>query len=121
MRYRWAALAVVLTLALTPQLGKAQASSGTSKRPAVTLGQNFPNPFNPTTTLTFAVPAGTRPHVTLTVYDPLGRAVARPVDGVREAGEYAVPFSGAGLSSGVYFYTLLADGSVRTRKMMLLK
>jgi len=83
MRYRWAAL-LVLALALTPQLGKAQGSThGTSKRPAVTLGQNFPNPFNPETRIPFEIGCTDNPNqqfkVSLRVYNLLAQFVAVPV------------------------------------------
>jgi hypothetical protein len=83
------------------------------------LGQNYPNPFNPATQITFAVPE--LADVRLTVFDVLGREVATLVNDVRQAGTYRVAFDGAGLSSGVYYYTLRSGSLVETRRMLLLK
>ncbi|MCL5021590.1 MAG: endo-1,4-beta-xylanase, partial [Bacteroidetes bacterium] len=83
------------------------------------LGQNYPNPFNPTTMIHFALPSSG--HVTLRVYDILGRIVETLVDGVENAGEHSVSFNGAGLASGVYFYRLQAGDRFLQKKMMLIK
>lgn len=83
------------------------------------LDQNYPNPFNPTTTISFSVSqAG---FVTLKVYDILGNEISALVAGQLNAGEYKVGFSGAALSSGVYFYELRTQNSVATNKMILIK
>jgi uncharacterized lipoprotein YddW (UPF0748 family) len=83
------------------------------------LNQNYPNPFNPSTTIRFAVPQSGP--VSLRVYDLLGREVAVLVDGPLTPGFYAARFDGRGLSSGIYFYRLVASGFVETRKMQLIK
>ena len=83
------------------------------------LEQNFPNPFNPTTAITYAVPAAG--HVTLEVFDLLGRSVSVLVDGVAGAGEYTVQFDAANLPSGMYLYRLTAGEQTSIRKMTLLK
>ncbi|MBX2990981.1 MAG: S8 family peptidase [Bacteroidetes bacterium] len=86
---------------------------------AFILSQNYPNPFNPTTNIKYQIPNTN--HVTLKVFDLLGREVATLVDEVKTAGEYAVQFNTSGLASGVYFYRLSIPGSVATRKMMVVK
>jgi uncharacterized lipoprotein YddW (UPF0748 family) len=86
---------------------------------AFDLAQNYPNPFNPTTTIRFAVPQSGQ--VSLRVYDLLGREVAVLVDGPLTPGYYAARFDGHALSSGIYFYRLVASGFVETRKMQLIK
>lgn len=87
---------------------------------AYRLEQNYPNPFNPSTRIEYALPDAAT--VTLAVYDPLGREVARLVDGqAQAAGTYAYTWHAAGLSSGVYFYQLRAGAVVLTGKMLLLK
>lgn len=83
------------------------------------LSQNFPNPFNPTTSIKFNV--GERANVTLKVYDMLGREVATLVNEVKESGSYDVNFDAAKLSSGTYVYKLTAGNFVETKKMVLLK
>ena len=90
------------------------------REPFVTaLEQNFPNPFNPRTTIAFTL-AG-EGHVVLEVFDVGGKRVASLVDGVKGAGRHAIDFDGASLSSGIYFYRLNAGGIVQQRKMILLK
>ncbi len=78
-----------------------------------------PNPFNPTTTISFTHPeAG---NVLLTVYDVQGRVAATLIDGEISAGHHSVVFNGEGLASGVYFYKLIARDCNSTRKMILVK
>ena len=84
-----------------------------------TLSQNFPNPFNPTTTIRYSIPRNS--FVTLAVYDVLGRRVAQLVAKEEGAGSYDATLDGTGLASGVYFYRLAADGYTLTRKMILQK
>ena len=80
---------------------------------------NYPNPFNPSTRIVFALPA--QEHVRLEVYDLLGRRVALLVDEVRAAGHHAVDFDAGSLGNGVYLYRITAGGFNQTRKMMLMK
>jgi hypothetical protein len=87
----------------------------------ITLGQNFPNPFNPYTTITFSLPAGAPTFVSLRVYDVLGRVVATPIDGTLEGGNHAITVDGTSLSSGTYFYQLRTVGATFTRSMVLNK
>jgi hypothetical protein len=78
-----------------------------------------PNPFNPATTVRFALPqAGV---VKLEILDVSGRKVAVPVDGLREAGRHEVAFDGARLPSGVYFAKLSWEGNATVRKLVLMK
>lgn len=83
------------------------------------LDQNFPNPFNPTTTIRFAVPVSG--FVLLKVYDALGREVATLVNEFQTTGAYSVSFDASKLSSGIYFYSLKTQDYSQTKKMMLLK
>jgi hypothetical protein len=83
------------------------------------LEQNYPNPFNPSTRIGFSVPEDA--HTTLTVYDVLGREVARLVDGWTAAGNYYVSFQGNGLANGMYIYRLDSGTHRDTKRMMLLK
>ncbi len=68
------------------------------------LEQNFPNPFNPSTTISWQSPVGS--HQTLKVYDVLGNEVATLVDEYREAGRYEIAFDASQLASGIYLYKL---------------
>jgi len=83
------------------------------------LAQNFPNPFNPRTAIRYSIPK--RSNVTLTVYDILGNEVASLVDEEKDRGVYTVTFNASALASGIYFYTLRAEGFIQTKKMLLLK
>ena len=83
------------------------------------LMQNYPNPFNPSTYIEYKLPE--RTHVSLKVFDVLGREVATLVDEVQEAGSYRIRFENKEISSGVYFYVLRAGKFVDVKKMMLLK
>jgi WD40 repeat protein len=80
---------------------------------------NFPNPFNPETTITFTLPH-TVP-VSLKIYDISGREVENMVDGRRTAGRYEVRFNGSGLPSGLYIYRLRAGETVNEGKMLMVK
>ena len=83
------------------------------------LEQNYPNPFNPTTEIRYQTSEVS--HVSLKVYDLLGREVATLVDGVEETGYKAVRFNAGVLSSGVYLYQLKAGAFVASRKLLVLK
>lgn len=83
------------------------------------LYQNYPNPFNPGTKIKYDLPkAG---HVTIKVYDILGRKVETLINEEKPAGNYEVEFSGSNLSSGIYFYELQAGNYSSVKKMILIK
>ena len=99
---------------------EAPTASEPAELPAtLTLGGNYPNPFNPATTIEYALPA--TDHVRLAVYDMAGRTVSVLVDGVRIQGQHAVRFNAYGLPAGTYVYRLQAAGTTRIRKMTLVK
>jgi len=83
------------------------------------LSQNFPNPFNPSTSIEYYV--GEPGLVQLKVYNVLGVEVASIVNEQQNAGNYTVGFDAARLSSGVYFYSLSVNNFTQTRKMILEK
>lgn len=90
------------------------------KQPAdFRLEQNYPNPFNPVTSIEFAVPS--RTNVVLTVFNSLGREVAVLASGEYAPGNYKITWDAAGLSSGVYFYTMKAGNFMQTKKLLLVK
>lgn len=84
-----------------------------------TLGQSYPNPFNPQTTIPFALPKAAE--VTLTVFDLLGREVEVLVNGQLPAGTYTATFEAGDLSSGTYIYRLTTPQQTITKSMVLLK
>ncbi|MBK7380039.1 MAG: T9SS type A sorting domain-containing protein [Ignavibacteriales bacterium] len=83
------------------------------------LEQNFPNPFNPGTKISWQSPAGS--WQTLKIYDVLGNEIATLVNEYREAGSYEINFDASSFSSGVYYYQLKAGNFIETRKMILLR
>ncbi len=83
------------------------------------LEGNYPNPFNPTTAISYQLPAVS--FVNLTVYDVTGRQVAELVNGWRDAGVHEVTFDGSGYASGVYIYRLSAAEFELSGKMVLMK
>lgn len=83
------------------------------------LSQNYPNPFNPSTKIAFRI--SNFGFVVLTVFDVLGREVARLLNEDLQPGSYQARFDGSHLSSGVYLYQLRAGTFVETRKMVLTK
>jgi photosystem II stability/assembly factor-like uncharacterized protein len=83
------------------------------------LLQNFPNPFNPGTTIEYKISGKTR--VRIIVYDILGKEVSVIVDALQEPGEYSISFDAHELSSGVYFYKLIANSFTQTMKMVVAK
>lgn len=83
------------------------------------LHQNFPNPFNPSTTIEFEIP--TDSYVTLKVYDVLGNLIKTLAENEMSAGNYKYVFSAEGLSSGIYFYCLSNGNLSLNNKMILLR
>lgn len=86
---------------------------------AYNLAQNFPNPFNPSTKINFSIPKSG--FVTLKIYDLAGKEAASLVNERLTAGTYGVDFNAAGLTSGIYFYSLRTSDFSETKKMMLIK
>ncbi|HEX7071077.1 MAG TPA: T9SS type A sorting domain-containing protein [Rhodothermales bacterium] len=84
-----------------------------------TLEPNFPNPFNPATTIPFTIEQSG--NVKLTVHDMLGRTVAVLVDGMQSAGRHEIAWNASAQPSGTYLYRLEAGGKSHTRKLTLLK
>jgi hypothetical protein len=83
------------------------------------LRQNFPNPFNPSTTITYDIPRNVA--VTLRVYNAIGQEVRTLVNEVQDAGTYSVLLKSTDLVSGMYFYQLRAGGFIATRRLIVLK
>jgi hypothetical protein len=83
------------------------------------LYQNYPNPFNPATIIAFHLPS--EQHVSLRIFDLLGREVRVLADGVLSAGDHRFQFDGSQFSSGVYIYRVVAGNHVESKKMQLVK
>ncbi len=83
------------------------------------LSPNYPNPFNPSTTIQYSIPKSG--NVKLIVYSSLGEEVATLVNNYEEAGKYKINFDASGLSSGIYFYKLQTNNFNQIRKMILLR
>jgi hypothetical protein len=95
-------------------------NNGNSLAGSYRLGNNYPNPFNPTTNIEFQLPKSSM--VKLVVFDILGREVAELVNNEElRAGTYNVDFDGSRFTSGVYFYRLQTSEYTETKKMLLIK
>ena len=83
------------------------------------LEQNFPNPFNPSTEITYAIPQPV--NVTLKIYNISGKEVATLVDSKKREGDYTVRWDASGFSSGLYLYKMTAGAYTQVKRMLLLK
>jgi hypothetical protein len=83
------------------------------------LFQNYPNPFNPATKIRFDIPEYS--FVKITVYDALGKEIAKPVYRVLNPGSYETEFNGNDLTTGIYFYKIEAGDFTETKKLVLIK
>lgn len=86
---------------------------------AYALDQNYPNPFNPSTRIGFSLPRNA--HVSIKLYDTIGREVQTIVEGIYSAGDHSVTMNGEDLSSGIYFYKIVSDSYVDMKKLVLIK
>jgi hypothetical protein len=86
---------------------------------AFELSQNFPNPFNPSTTIDYELPKTA--DVSLKIFNTLGQEVAVLVNGRKEPGSYHATWNAAGFPSGVYFYRIIAGSFKETKKLILQK
>jgi hypothetical protein len=86
---------------------------------AFELYNNYPNPFNPVTTISYSLPSDAK--VKLRIFNSLGEEVKVLVDGEKSAGVHKINFTAPNLPSGIYFYRLESGNSVETKKMMLMK
>ena len=83
------------------------------------LYQSYPNPFNPTTTIKYAIPSSDK--VSIIIYDILGREVATLVNEYKNAGTHTVEFNATGFASGIYFYQINSGNFIDTKKMVMVK
>ncbi|MFZ1288599.1 MAG: two-component regulator propeller domain-containing protein [Melioribacteraceae bacterium] len=87
---------------------------------------NYPNPFNPTTKISYSIPnltssLSSSKNVKITIYDVLGKMVKILVNENQKPGNYEIEFNAENLASGIYYYSLRADNIIETRKMILIK
>jgi hypothetical protein len=83
------------------------------------LSHNFPNPFNPTTEIEFALPK--LAHVRLEIYNIMGQKIVTLIDTQLDAGYHSIMWNAGNAATGLYFYRLQADEFVDTKKMLLMK
>ena len=83
------------------------------------LANNYPNPFNPSTTIEYQIPELS--FVAIKVFDVIGNEITILLNEEKPAGSYEVKFNAEGLSSGIYFYQLIAGDFVKTKKMILIR
>jgi hypothetical protein len=110
-----------------PSVYAAPIAWGTPKNPAdaaaaasnLELAQNYPNPFNPSTSIAYSIPNDG--HVTLKVFNAVGREVATLVDGLQTAGSHHIDFDASILAGGTYFYRLNANQKSVSKSMVLVK
>ena len=108
---------VVAALGPSPLLAEPAAKEAEDQESV--LGQNFPNPFNPQTSIQYTVPRAGR--VRLSVFNLLGQEVAIVLDAEQSVGVHTVEFDKADLPSGIYFYRLQGPGFFETKKMIVAK
>jgi hypothetical protein len=83
------------------------------------LHQNFPNPFNPSTIISYQVPINT--NVEISIFNSLGEKIVNLVNESMQAGYYEVEWNAAGLPSGIYMYRIVAGDYTSVQKMILMK
>ncbi len=83
------------------------------------LEQNFPNPFNPVTTIKYQIPCAG--NVTIEVFDINGKRISVLMDGFKDAGYYSLDFNVTGISSGIYFYRMTSGNFSDSKKMIVVK
>lgn len=107
-----------ITLSGFPEVGTSINPNGEMAE-GFMLEQNYPNPFNPSTSIQFTIPE--QQHVSVRVYNMLGREVATLTEGVRPAGNHTVSWDASSMSSGIYIYRLETQSFQMMKKMTLIK
>ena len=110
---------VVLRRPLTELATAVQEQPANAAPAALTIPQNYPNPFTGATTIMFSLPQAEP--VALHVYNAIGQEVASLAQGTMEAGQHSVPFNGGSLQSGVYVVRLTAGNETKSSTMMMVK
>jgi ligand-binding sensor domain-containing protein len=86
---------------------------------ALSLQQNYPNPFSPSTNISFSLPRSG--YTALKIYDALGKEVSTAFSGNMNAGEYSIPWEAKDLPDGIYYYRLTSGTTTETKKLVLMK
>ncbi|MCK9407724.1 MAG: choice-of-anchor B family protein [Bacteroidetes bacterium] len=115
--YTYPAVLETVYVSLTPNISPTAIEQHISLSTEFAVSQNFPNPFNPSTKISFSLPEEN--NTSLKVFNSLGQEVATLIDQPLRAGTYSTEFSAAALPSGIYFYTL-QSGSKHSTKIMVL-
>jgi len=110
---------VTCSAALATDVDDSWDDDGTETSSVTALLGNYPNPFNPSTTISYEL--STVSNVSLIVYDVLGRNVATLVDGIQQSGYHQVNFNGSNMASGLYYYRLIAGSFSDVKRLMLVK
>ena len=110
---------IIDTFTITNQLVNVNAEKNQIALKSYVLENAYPNPFNPSTTISYYLPENS--FVTLKVFDIVGNEVATLVNDELSAGKHEVEFNGEGLTTGIYFYQLRTEDFVQTKKILLLK
>ncbi|NQU06504.1 MAG: T9SS type A sorting domain-containing protein, partial [Calditrichaeota bacterium] len=114
------AIARIDTMQIVLDVSNSSVSGDGSNQPLeFNLDQNWPNPFNATTSISYAIEEFT--DVKLSIYDISGRLVSSLVDDKQQAGYYRLTFNAADMPNGLYFYRLETQDKIATRKMILMK
>ena len=107
----------VISITVLPPLGVEQDNMQLPRE--LTLHQNFPNPFNPQTSIQYTLPSSQ--HVVLTIHNVMGQSVAMLVDKVQPSGSYTMTWDAQDKPSGVYYYRLRTGVGIIVKKMLLLR
>jgi len=102
-----------------PNVVSVEKTADKKHRNELYLWGNYPNPFNPKTSIKIFIKK--RTSVKLVVYDILGKKIKTLIDDTLNSGNYEIEFDGSGLNSGVYYYCLISDKDIITKKLILLK
>lgn len=116
--HRMMAEAVDLTLFFFAEMSTENENTGRNTDTFSSF-QNFPNPFNPSTEISYYLPGVS--FVTLKVFDVLGKEISTLISEVKPAGTYKIKFDAERLGSGIYFYQLIAENFIDTRKMVIVR
>lgn len=113
---RWATWVAAASFGVAP-VTQPQVSTIEEVAHTFALNANYPNPFNPSTVISFSLP--TESNTRLVVYNVIGQEVATLLNGMQTAGEHSVTFNASNLPSGIYYYKLDAAGISQIQKMVL--